>query len=209
MGRVVWLQCRQCPGSLRLGNERIRCYTFCGSHRGALGWMFAEWVQTRQAERAWRNFRCGAGLVAITPASGFVTPMPALLIGFVAGLFCFFMVTKVKQIWLRRFSRCLRCARSGWDLGRMLTGVFATNAVNNALKDSAGNPLPLGWVDGNAGQILNQFIGIAIAWVLAIVGTLVILKICDAVVGLRVSAEQETQGLDFRMHGEEGYIMES
>jgi Amt family ammonium transporter len=67
----------------------------------------------------------------------------------------------------------------------------------------------LGWVDGNAGQILNQVIGSAIAWVLAIVGTLVILKICDVVVGLRVSAEQETQGLDLSMHGEEGYILES
>jgi Amt family ammonium transporter len=64
-------------------------------------------------------------------------------------------------------------------------------------------------VDGNAGQILNQVIGSAIAWGLAIVGTLIILKICDVVVGLRVSAEQETAGLDLSMHGEEGYILES
>jgi ammonium transporter, Amt family len=81
--------------------------------------------------------------------------------------------------------------------------------VNNGLKDAAGKPLPLGWVDGHAAQVLNQVIGSAIAWGLAIVGTLVILKICDVVVGLRVSAEQETAGLDLSMHGEEGYILES
>lgn len=69
--------------------------------------------------------------------------------------------------------------------------------------------MPLGWVDGHAGQILNQLIGCVIAWGLAIAGTLIILKICDVLVGLRVSPEQETEGLDLSMHGEEGYILES
>ena len=68
---------------------------------------------------------------------------------------------------------------------------------------------PLGLVDGHAGQIWNQVIGCAIAWVLAIVGTLVILKICDALIGLRVTEQQEIEGLDVSMHGEEGYILES
>jgi len=77
------------------------------------------------------------------------------------------------------------------------------------LKDPAGKVMPLGLVDGNGGQILNQAIGVGIAWVLAIVGTLVILKICDAMIGLRVDEGQEIQGLDLSMHGEEGYILES
>ena len=81
--------------------------------------------------------------------------------------------------------------------------------MNDGLKDSAGKVLPLGMVDGNGGQILNQAIGVLISWVLAIVGTLIILKICDALVGVRVSHEQEVEGLDVSMHGEEGYNFES
>ena len=93
--------------------------------------------------------------------------------------------------------------------GAILTGVFATNAVNDALKDGAGKALPLGLVDGNAAQIMNQLIGCAIAWGLAIAGTLIILKICDMTVGLRVTKEQEIEGMDLSLHGEEGYILES
>ena len=150
-----------------------------------------------------------AGLVAITPASGFVTPMAALLIGFAAGLFCYYMVASVK----RKFGYddsldAFGVHGAGGTLGAILTGVFATSAVNNALKNSAGNPMPLGLVDGNAHQILNQGIGVAIAWTLGIVGTLVILKVCDMTLGLRVDTDQEHQGLDLSMHGEEGYIME-
>jgi ammonium transporter, Amt family len=176
----------------------------------ALGWMFAEWVRQGKPSALGGISGAVAGLVAITPASGFVKPMPALLIGFAAGLFCYFMVAKVKQKFDYDDSLdAFGVHGAGGTLGAILTGVFATNAVNNGLKDSAGNPLPLGLVDGNAGQILNQAIGSAIAWGLAIVGTLVILKICDTVVGLRVSAEQETEGLDLSMHGEEGYILEA
>ena len=176
----------------------------------ALGWMFAEWVRQGKPSALGGISGAVAGLVAITPASGFVKPMPALLIGFAAGLVCYFMVTSVKQKFDYDDSLdAFGVHGAGGTLGAILTGVFATKTVNNALKDSAGNPLALGLVDGNAGQILNQVIGSAIAWGLAIVGTLIILKICDVVVGLRVSTEQETAGLDLSMHGEEGYILES
>ena len=97
----------------------------------------------------------------------------------------------------------------GGTLGALLTGVFATNAVNDALKDASGKPIALGLVDGNARQVLNQVGGVAIAWVLAIVGSLVILKICDMVMGLRVTDEEEVEGLDLSLHGEEGYNFES
>ena len=82
-------------------------------------------------------------------------------------------------------------------------------AINDGLKDAAGKVQPLGLVDGNGGQVLNQLIGTAIAWGLAIVGTLVILKIVDLAIGLRVTKEQESDGLDLSMHGEEGYIFEN
>jgi Amt family ammonium transporter len=98
---------------------------------------------------------------------------------------------------------------AGGTLGALLTGVFATSAVNEGLKDAAGKVQPLGLVDGNAAQVLNQAIGCAIAWGLAIVGTLIILKICDMAVGLRVREEDEVQGLDVSLHGEEGYIFEA
>jgi Amt family ammonium transporter len=97
---------------------------------------------------------------------------------------------------------------AGGTVGALLTGVFATNAVNSSLKDAAGNPLPLGLVDGNAAQVFNQAVGVVIAWVLAALGTFIVLKITDAVVGVRVSPEHEIQGLDLSLHGEEAYNFE-
>jgi len=97
----------------------------------------------------------------------------------------------------------------GGTVGALLTGVFATVVVNNGLKDAAGKSLPLGWIDGQPMQVWNQLIGVAISWGLAVVGTLVILKICDALLGVRVSSDQELEGLDVSMHGEEGYNLEA
>ena len=98
---------------------------------------------------------------------------------------------------------------SGGTLGAILTGVFATNLVNDGLKDAKGNLLPLGLVDGHGMQVLYQCGGVLISWVLAILGTLVILKVCDLVFGVRASYEEEREGLDLSMHGEEGYFLES
>src|SRR5262249_22002322 len=155
---------------------------FVATHFGAaaatLGWITAEWFKAGKPSVLGAISGAVAGLVAITPASGFVKPMPAALIGFAAGVVCYLMVTAVKT----RFGYddsldAFGVHGAGGTLGAILTGVFATNAVNDALKDSAGKPAALGLVDGNAGQIVNQAVGVAIAWVLAIVGTLVILKI--------------------------------
>jgi ammonium transporter, Amt family len=176
----------------------------------ALGWMLAEWLRHGKPSALGGISGAVAGLVAITPASGFVKPMPALLIGFAAGLFCYFMCAVVKSKFGYDDSLdAFGVHGAGGTLGAILTGVFATNQVNDALKDAAGKALPLGLVDGNPGQVMNQVIGCAIAWGLAIVGTLIILKICDLTVGLRVDAQEENQGLDLSQHGEEGYIFES
>ncbi len=175
-----------------------------------LGWILAEWIRTGKPSVLGAISGAVAGLVAITPASGFVKPFPALLIGFVAGVMCYFMVTTVKG----RFGYddtldAFGVHGAGGTLGAILTGVFATSAVNDSLKDSSGKVLGLGLVDGNAGQVLNQLIGVSISWGMAIVGTLVILKICDVVLGVRVAPDQELEGLDVSMHGEEGYNFES
>jgi Amt family ammonium transporter len=175
----------------------------------ALSWMFTEWIRAGKPSVLGGISGCVAGLVAITPASGFVKPMPAILIGALAGIVCYYMVTAVKSKFGYDDSLdAFGVHGAGGTLGAILTGVFATSVVNSGLKDSAGNPVALGWVDGHPGQVLNQIIGSAIAWGLAIVGTLVILKVCDLVLGLRVSADHETEGLDLALHGEEGYIME-
>jgi Amt family ammonium transporter len=97
---------------------------------------------------------------------------------------------------------------AGGTLGALLTGVFAASAINPIFKDAQGNVLASGLLEGNAHQLLNQFVGVVIAWVLAIVGTLIILKIVDMVVGLRIPDAEEVQGLDLTQHGEEGYSWE-
>ena len=133
-----------------------------------------------------------------------------MFIGLCAGVVCYMMVAVAKQkLGYDDSLDAFGVHGVGGTLGAVLTGVFATSAVNDALKNAAGQPQALGLVDGNAGQVLNQVIGCAIAWGLAIVGSLVILKICDVVVGLRVSKDDETQGLDLSQHGEEGYILEA
>jgi Amt family ammonium transporter len=137
-----------------------------------------------------------AGLVAVTPASGFVGPMDALLIGVAAGVVCYFSVAVVK-------------ARLGYDdsldafgvhgvggtLGAVLTGLFAREAVNGAS----------GLLEGNTEQFINNILGVALTWVFAGIATFIIVKVVDATVGLRVDESEEDRGLDIGQHGEEAY----
>jgi len=166
--------------------------THFGAAAAAIGWALAEWLRIGKPSALGAISGCVAGLVAITPAAGFVGPMSALAIGLVAGVVCYFMVTKVKALF-----------------GALLTGVFATRLINPIFKDAQGNALPVGLIDGNAHQLLNQLVGVGVAIALAVVGTVVVLKIVDAVIGLRVPAEHEVEGLDLTQHGEEGYAWET
>jgi Amt family ammonium transporter len=184
--------------------------THFASAAAALGWMAAEWVRNGKPSVLGGISGAVAGLVAITPASGFVKPMPALVIGFIAGIFCYWMVAKVKAKFGYDDSLdAFGVHGAGGTLGAILTGVFAVSAVNPIFKDAQGNTLASGLIDGNAHQLLNQLVGVVIAWGLAIVGTLIILKLVDVTIGLRVSEEEEVQGLDLSQHGEEGYYWET
>jgi ammonium transporter, Amt family len=174
-----------------------------------LGWLGAEWTTRRRPSALGAISGAVAGLVAITPASGFVTPMAALFIGFAAGVVCFLMVTLVKG----RFGYddaldAFGVHGAGGTIGALLTGVFAAQAINPVFKDPHGRPLPVGWVDGNASQVGYQLVGIAVAWAFAAVGTIVLLKLTDLVVGVRVREDQEIEGLDLTEHGEEAYNLE-
>jgi Amt family ammonium transporter len=171
----------------------------------SLAWMSAEWMVSGKPSALGAISGAVAGLVAITPASGFVKPMPALLIGLIAGVVCYLMVSKVKSIFGYDDSLDVFGVHGvGGTLGAILTGVFATKEVNDVRMGKA-----MGLVDGDPGQVLNQIVAVLIAWGLGIVGTLIILKICDAIFGVRVDAQQETDGLDLSMHGEEGYNFEA
>jgi Amt family ammonium transporter len=182
--------------------------THLAAAAAALGWMAAEWLHSGKPSMLGGISGCVAGLVAITPASGFVKPMPALLIGLLAGMFCFMMVTTVKNMF--RYDDTLDAFGvhgAGGTLGALLTGVFATSLINDTPIN--GKVIPLGLVDGHAGQILNQAVGVGIAIVLAAAGTFIILKVCDLTIGVRVNAGDEEQGLDLSQHGEEGYVFEA
>ena len=184
--------------------------THFGAAAAAVGWAGAEWFRNGKPSVLGAISGAVAGLVAITPAAGFVKPMPALLIGLIAGVFCYWMVAIVKSKFGYDDSLdAFGVHGAGGTLGAVLTGIFAVSAVNPIFKDAQGNPLPSGLLEGNAHQLLNQLVGIAIAWVLAIVGTLIILKLVDITIGLRVSEEEEVQGLDLSQHGEEGYYWEA
>jgi ammonium transporter, Amt family len=172
----------------------------------ALSWSAAEWIKNGRASALGAISGAVAGLVAITPAAGFVAPMPAIAIGLLAGLVCYWMVTKVKAVFgyddaLDAFG----VHGAGGTLGALLTGVFAQQAINPIF----GAGKPTGGLDGHWGQVGNQLVGILIAWCFALVGTIVLLKITDLITGVRVAAEQEIEGLDITQHGEEAYNLEA
>jgi Amt family ammonium transporter len=183
--------------------------THFGAAAAALGWSAAEWISHGKPSALGAISGSVAGLVAITPAAGFVSPMSALLIGLLAGVLCYFMVATVKAKFGYDDSLdAFGVHGAGGTLGALLTGVLASSAVNPIFKDAAGKALPSGLIQGNGHQLWNQVVGVLIAWGLAIVGTLIILKFVDWTIGLRVSPEHEVQGLDLSQHGEEGYNWE-
>jgi Amt family ammonium transporter len=171
-----------------------------------LGWTAAEWVRTGKPTVLGAISGAVAGLVGVTPASGFVTPMSALAIGFVTGLVCFVVVTEVKKLFAYDDSLDVFGVHgTGGTVGALLTGVFATSAVNPIFKNAAGATLPVGLVDGNGAQVLNQLAAVGVTIGVALAGSLVILKLVDLIIGLRVSETDEIAGLDASLHGEEGY----
>ena len=168
----------------------------------ALGWTIFEWIHNGKPTALGAISGAVAGLVAITPASGFVQPFSALLIGLAAGFFCSFMVFKVKTMFGYDDSLdAFGVHGAGGTLGALLTGLLAASVINPAF----GKGVPTGAIDGHWSQVLNQAAGVAIAWGMSLAGTLILLFIVDKVIGLRLSPEHEQAGLDLSQHGEEGY----
>jgi len=169
---------------------------------GAVAWACAEWVTRGKPSVLGTSSGAVAGLVCITPAAGYVNPMPALVLGTAAGLVCFMACTSLKNKFKYDDSLdAFGVHGVGGTLGAVLTGVFATRAVNDVADGG-----PVGLVDGNAALLVGQVVAVIVTWVFAAIATLVLLKILDATMGLRVTQEAEVQGLDHSQHGEEGYI---
>jgi Amt family ammonium transporter len=173
--------------------------THLATAAAALAWMFAEWNSRGKPTVLGAASGAVAGLVAITPASGFVGPMPAIAIGAGAGVFC--------------YSACILKTRLGYDdsldvvgvhgvggtWGALATGLFASKAVN---PDGAD-----GLFFGNPGQLGIQAIAVLATWVFAFVGTIILLKVVDAIMGLRVSQDEEQVGIDLSQHDENAYAL--
>jgi len=193
-----------------LASSPLASSAFVATHlaaaAAALSWSVAEWIKNGRASALGAISGAVAGLVAITPAAGFVAPMPALVIGVVAGVCCYWMVTRIKSVFgyddaLDAFG----VHGAGGTIGALLTGVFATQVINPIF----GAGKAVGGSDGHWAQVGNQFVGVLMAWGFALVGTLVILKVVDLLTGLRVTEDQEIEGLDITQHGEEAYNLES
>jgi len=185
-----------------LGANGLAVSAFVVTHlataAAAFSWVAAEWLHHGKPTTLGAASGAVAGLVAITPAAGFVGPMPAILIGLISGVVCYLMVSVVKA--KLRYDDALDAFGIhgiGGTWGAIATGLFASTAVNPAGGD--------GLFFGNPEQLVNQLIAVAVTWGVAIVGTYVILKVINLFSKLRATDEEQDTGLDFTQHGEDAY----
>jgi len=171
--------------------------THISTAAAALSWMTAEWAYRGNPTVLGAASGAVAGLVAITPASGFVGPMAAIFIGLAAGFVCFLAINLKSKFGYDDSLDVVGVHGVGGTLGALATGLFASKAINPAGND--------GLFFGNPGLLANQALSVVVAWVYSFVVTWVILKILDRTMGLRVSDEHELNGLDLSQHGETGY----
>ena len=191
-----------------LAANGLAAAAFVNTHFAAaaavLAWLLAEKIRDGKASTLGGITGAVAGLVAITPASGFVTPMAALIIGAAAGFVCYWAVAILKaKLGYDDSLDAFGVHGVGGTLGAIMTGIFANSMVQEAPGGGAA-----GLLEGNSQQFINNTLGALLTWVLAAVGTIIILKVVDATVGLRVSEEEEIEGLDLSQHGEEAYSLE-
>ena len=174
--------------------------THLAASAGVVAWAGAEWVFRGKASILGACSGAVAGLVCITPAAGAVTPLSGILLGFAAGIVCYYACNMKAKFGYDDALDAFGVHGVGGTLGAILTGVFATRAV------IPGATAPQGLIEGNVQQVINQAVGIVAAAATAVIGTVILLKVLDAVMGLRVRQHDELQGLDVSQHGEEGYI---
>jgi Amt family ammonium transporter len=183
-----------------LGSGQIAATAFMATHLGAAGgafaWLMIEWAHNSKPTALGVASGLVAGLVAITPAAGFVAPWAAIVIGLLAGAVCYGAVVLKGRLGYDDSLDAFGIHGVGGLLGALLTGVFASSAIN---------PAGSGAIDGNVDLIGKQLIAVGITAVYAMGVTFVLLMILKATIGLRVHVHEESEGLDISQHGEEGY----
>lgn len=202
---MLWVGWFGFNGGSALSSGAAAASAFAATHfaaaAGGLAWAGAEWVERGKPTLLGACSGVVAGLVGITPGSGFVQPIWGLVIGAAAGVVCYLACTRLKRAFGYDDSLDVFGVHGmGGTLGAILTGVFATRDIGTVASD-----VPLGLIEGGS-LVVNQLVATGITWALAIVATFILLKVLDAVMGLRVSHQEEIQGLDLSQHGEEGYI---
>jgi Amt family ammonium transporter len=171
--------------------------THIASSVAALSWLLVEWLHKGKPTTLGAASGAVAGLVAITPASGFVGPVSAMLIGALAGMICYGGVLLKSRLRYDDSLDVVGIHGLGGTWGAIATGLFASKAVNEAGFN--------GLFFGNPGQLAIQFVSVIVTMVFAFVMTLIILKFVDAVIGIRVHEEDEEKGMDISLHDERGY----
>ena len=173
--------------------------THTATATAALAWMFSEWMSKGKPTVLGAASGAVAGLVAITPAAGFVSPLSAIIIGIGGGVFCYTACNLKAKLGYDDSLDVVGVHGVGGTWGAIATGLFASKAINAAGAD--------GLFFGNPGQLWIQIVAVVATWIFAFVGTLIILGILKALMGLRVSDEEERMGLDLSQHNEKGYSL--
>jgi Amt family ammonium transporter len=205
-GAMLWVGWLGFNAGSSLTCDDLTSSVFAATHfsaaAGAVTWAAIEWYRRGKPSILGTCTGTVAGLVCITPAAGFVSPTAAFVFGIAAGGACYFACTTLKQrLGYDDSLDAFGVHGVGGTLGAVLTGVFATRACWNI---DGGHPL--GLIEGQSRILVGQLVAVVVTYVFAAAATLVLLRIVDAVVGLRVNQEQEAHGLDLSLHGEEGYI---
>jgi Amt family ammonium transporter len=186
-----------------LGANGLAAHAFVTTNTAAaaavLGWMFTEWASRGKPTVLGAASGAVAGLVAITPAAGFVTPMASIVIGALAGVLCYTACNLKAKLGYDDSLDVVGVHGVGGTWGALATGIFATKAVNEAGGD--------GLLYGNPGQLFIQAVAVVVTLVLGFVMTTIILKVLDGIMGLRVSEEDEMAGLDLSQHSETAYTI--
>ena len=173
--------------------------THIATAAAALSWMLMDWIFRGKPTVLGAASGAVAGLVAITPASGFVGPLSSIIIGLIAGILCSTACTLKTKMGYDDSLDVVGVHGVGGTWGAIATGLFASTAIN-----AAGNN---GLFFGNPKQLLIQVIAVLATWVFAFVGTLIILSILKAIMGLRITEEEEIMGLDLSQHNEKSYSL--
>ena len=198
---LLWFGWFGFNGGSALAANGLAAQAFINTHiasaAAAMSWMFFEWWKRGKPSVLGVVSGCVAGLVAITPGAGFVTFTGALCIGLIGGVVCYYGVTVKNKFGFDDTLDTFGVHGVGGTLGALLTGVFATTVVNSAGAN--------GLLSGNAKQLFIQAAGVGATIGYVVVVSWILLKIVDATIGLRVTPEEEEQGLDWTQHGESGY----